>query len=409
MLLSPADSVTIKDATSLIRPEFQPLARALSVYPSNTPTTGNEVQLIYSGADYRELVLKDFSSAKELIEIECLLFGSGTAGKEVEEVLAGKASEGVTVRYIHDNISNFFNGSAEEPQMTGFYDRMNTRGIQKRDYTPLLDLYNGLYYPALRNHRKVNVIDGRVAYMGGMNLNNGSLNVWGDTHMRITGPAANCLHEAFLRHWNKVDYGGRNQVPGNLKVDPVAEAPEHGLIMQTVPDGPDEPAHMAQSAYIWVLDHARNYVWMETPYLVMTKPLLKAMERASKRGVDVCMLIPAKTDEKICEPLSRYYSEQCMKAGVRMLVRPEVFDHSKVMIADDYLSCVSSTNLDKLSLKRLAEMLAFMYDEDMALVLKERFLENASDSYELTPEITKTWSLGDRLLQNILRPIGIVL
>jgi cardiolipin synthase len=402
---APGDTVYVSDATPLIREEFRPLAEMLSITPAFLPTSGNSLEIITDGLRYKELFTRDLEKASGSVEIECLLFGDDNVGHVVKEMLVEKVSEGTHVRYMHEPFGNFFDSAFDDrPVLTGFYLQMEKDGIDKRDfYTP----YKFLCRTRELNHRKISVVDGGIAYAGGMNITDGSMGDWGDTHIRVSGPAAYDLRAIFFQNWNNFKGAGDEKVPMSVRRSSVP-APERGVILQTVSDGPDVPAPTCMEAVIWALEHASSYVYFQTPYYCPPQRVVKAMKRAAERGVDVRIIIPGACDISLCDPVNRSYYKTLTESGVKVYER-EQFNHSKVFVADDYLGCIGSSNLDKLSMRYLYEVNTFLYDEGVAASMKANFLERAAESELITDEHIRRWSVGKKMLQGASRLLTPVL
>lgn len=390
---APEDTVRVQDATYLIRDEFRPLAEMLSITPAFLPTSGNSLDIITDGRRYKEMFTKDLRHSGRSVEIECLLFGDDASGHEVKEMLVDKVGEGVSVRYMHEPFGNFFDSFFDNrPVLTGFYLQMGRDGIDKRNFiTP----YKTLCHTRELNHRKISVLDGSIAYTGGMNITDGSMGSWGDTQIRVTGPAALDLRAIFFQNWNAFPGAGGEMVPMPISVSPEPAAPG-GVILQTVADGPDVPAHSCMEAIIWALDHASSYIYFQTPYFCPPQRLVKALKRAAERGIDVRIIIPAECDMAICDPVNRSYYRTLTASGVRIYQRPQ-FNHSKVFVSDDYLGCIGSSNLDWLSMRFLYEINTLLYDSETACRMKENFLERAGESELVTMETINGWSAGEQL------------
>ena len=180
------------------------------------------------------------------------------------------------------------------------------------------------------------------------------------------------------------------------------QASQDGIILQTVADGPDVPAHTCMEAVIWALDHASSYIYFQTPYFCPPQRVVKAMKRAAERGVDVRIIIPGACDISLCDPVNRSYYKTLTKSGVKVYQR-EKFNHSKVFVCDDYLGCIGSSNLDWLSMRYLYEINTFLYDSGTASRMKANFLERAEESELVTDETIKGWSAGEKMLQGVSR------
>ena len=397
--------VVIPDATAFIRPDYQPLANLLSISDRNVPTSDNAFKVINVGPEFGELLFKDFRDAKRLIEMELFLFGNDKDGYAARDLLLSKVQEGVEVRYVHDDFGNFFDSIFDGRKvMTGFYDQMSRGGMDVRHYSPLYNLDRTFVCAGQRQHRKIIIVDEEIAYTGGMNITEGSISGWNDCMLRITGPAVSCLRSEWTRIWNPMAAGNKGDV--HMKVKAYGEPSAEGKIMQVVPDGADVPAHMAEEAFIWTLDNAREYVWFQTPYFIPNRPLLKALKRAAERGVDVRVIIPLEGDLPVFEPVMRSYFKTCIESGVKLYLRNPPFVHSKTFVCDDYLVSIGSTNLDKLSLKRNFEVNVYIYDEPTALDLKAVCEDYCADSVVVTPELFETWTGSEKFNQKIQRMVS---
>ena len=295
-VLPPADTAYIQDATSFIEPEYQPLARRLSVAPESLPTAGNSFEIIRKGRRFGDLLYQDFRNARELIELEMFLFCDDSDGRMAREILFSRVKDGVIVRYVHDNFGNFFDSIFDgRPVFSGYFDQMSAGGIVKYDFAPLLQIDPTYTYPGQRNHRKIFLIDKEIAYTGGMNISEGSISGWGDCNLRITGPAVQCLRSIFSRNWNKSAKKRADKVNLRLIVSEPSSRPD-GIILQTVPDGADAPGFMAEEAMTSALENARDYVWFETPYFNPPRSVVKAITAAARRGIDVRVIVPVEND-----------------------------------------------------------------------------------------------------------------
>lgn len=404
LYMTPADSssvVCVPDATPLIKPEFQPLARMMAIDPAAIPTCGNSVRYIHPGSLYKELLVKDFIDAKELIELELFLYGQDPDGMYVKEILYDKIKQGVEVRYIHDSFGNFFDNIFDGRKVfTGYYDDMPKNGMNVRNFSPLWKIDPVYTDPAHRNHRKINIIDKQIAYTGGMNITEGSMSGWGDFMLRITGPAVQSLRSVLLKNWN--DLARTKADRENMTLQAVPAESNDGVILQVIPDGADMPAYTAEEFIVWTLDNAKDYVWFQTPYFAPTRPVLKALKRAAERGLDVRVMVPSNTDLPATDPAFRACFKTCTESGVKIIYRKGPFNHSKTFVCDDYLTWVGSSNLDGLSLKRLYEVNVLIYDEAAALGGKQEFLEGAKGGLLVGEDLYKTWDGKEKFMQGLL-------
>ena len=400
------DTVYIQDATSLIREQYRPLARFLTFIPASIPTVGNDMEIITDGRRYRQLLTADFSGAKDYIELETMLFASDTSGRFFKDLLLQKVKDGVAVRYTHDNVANLFDNMFDgRTFFNGFYTDMRKRGIDMRNFKPLRRVNDGFYPISSWNHRKISIVDGDVAYVGGMNINDGSMGFWEDTHIRLKGPAVMSLRSMFLQNWNMLSVTRDGRIPLHL-VRSETPASGDGPVFQLFADGPDVPAHSVQDALIWTLENASRYVYIATPYFMPTNRLVKAMKSAATRGVDVRVLIARDADMEIASPVNHSYYKNCVRSGVRIFERVDRFVHSKVFVADDYLLYIGSSNMDKQSLLKLYEAGAMIYDEQTATFNAQKFLDDLNGTEEVTETTFAGWSASERFKQKFYRPIS---
>ncbi len=388
LLFSERDSQRVEE-------RFRPLAVLLTKHGRPAVST-SEQEIITTGRRKQELLIRDIMDAKESIHMEYFHFGIDSGSRQIRSLLMQKAEQGVKVRFINENIANF-------PIPSTYFHRMRRSGVEVVNFTNTgLSLLRFLISLSYRDHRKIVVIDGRIGYTGGMNINNHYFYQWRDTHLRLTGDAVASLQYAFLDTWFAA--GGRLQQPLVSLFPMLNDSVESsGALTQITPDDPTSPEPLLQSAYEWVLDHAREYVWLQSPYLAPPDSLLQAMRGAVARGVEVRIMFPEECDTKIMRPINESYYADFLNAGVRLFSRSGEFIHSKTIIADDYLSCVGTTNLDYRSFGIDFEINTFFYDRDVAMRQKRIFEDELPRCRELTEEDLSRTSFFRRLWQMIMR------
>ena len=367
----------------LVRETFRPLARLLGTGFHPCVSDDNSFEIITEGKRKYELLLEDLRNAKESIHIEYFRFGTDSGSEDVRNILIQKAKEGVKVRFINENIVNF-------SLFPGYYGRMRRAGIEVLKFTDprrhLLELPTRLNY---RNHRKIVVIDGRIGYTGGMNINNNYFQIWRDTHLRLTGNAVAALQFIFLDSWiiggGKLDHPLPHFYP-MLQGSTAEAAPLRGKLVQVVQDEPDGGQPVLQMSYEWMLLNARKYVWLQTPYFAPPVAVLSALKAAALSGVDVRLMIPEKNDTIFMGSINKSYYRQCLEAGIRIFERGGNFIHSKTFVTDDYLSSIGSANIDNRSFNLNYEVNTYIYDEETALRNKAIFEEDLALCREVTLE-----------------------
>lgn len=338
------------------------------------PFKDNEVDIYTNGYDFFHMLLRDIGKAKNHVHIDSYIFNDDALGYMVADELVEKASQGVEVRVIYDDVG-CWNVKNE------FFERMREAGIEVHAFMPVK-------FPAFtgkvnyRNHRKLCVIDGRIGYIGGMNIATRYIKgrsglAWRDTHLRIRGGAVYGIQRAFLVDWYFVD---RTLITNRRYYPEVSEKLKNDCLIQIVTSSPISPWPDIMQGYVRILLQAKHYVYMETPYFLPTEPVLFAMRTAALAGVDVRLMIPYKTDAKLVEWASRSYVMQTVESGVKIYLYKAGFNHSKLLVSDDVLCTVGSTNIDFRSFENNFEANAFIYDEQMACRLKDVYLQDVKES-----------------------------
>ena len=338
------------------------------------PFKDNEVDIFTNGYDFFHSLLRDIGKAKHHVHIDSYIFNDDALGYMVADELIEKAQQGVEVRVIYDDVG-CWNVKSD------FFERMREAGIEVHAFMPVK-------FPAFtgkvnyRNHRKLCVVDGKTGYIGGMNIatryiQGRSGRAWRDTHLRIRGGAVYGIQRAFLVDWYFVD---RTLISNRRFYPDVSEKIRNDCLIQIVTSSPISPWPDIMQGYVRILLQAKHYVYMETPYFLPTEPVMFAMRTAALAGVDVRLMIPYKTDAKLVEWASRSYVTQTVESGVKVYLYKAGFNHSKLLVSDDALCTVGSTNIDFRSFENNFESNAFIYDVQMARHLKEVFLQDVRES-----------------------------
>jgi cardiolipin synthase A/B len=240
-----------------------------------------------------------------------------------------------------------------------------------------------------RNHRKILVVDGEVGFMGGINIADRYLNgskeygIWRDTHMMIEGDAVNSLQAIFLIDWYFVS---QNEL-ADLKYFP-SRTPMGNKAMQIVASGPDSDWPAIMMGIFEAIASADSYVYIATPYFMPSESVLMAIKSAALGGVDVRILIPSKSDAFVTLLSSRSYIRELLESGVKVYKYEKGFLHSKIIIVDDLIGSIGSANMDFRSFEQNFEVTSFVYDEEIALQLKDIYMEDLKNS---SPIILEEW------------------
>ena len=388
------------------------------------PFKDSHCRVFTDGYTFFPALLAAIAKAKDHIHIDMYIIEDDPLGNLVADALIGKARQGVEVKVIYDDVG-CWNVSHR------FFERMRSEGIEVVAFLPVRfpSFTSKVNY---RNHRKLIVIDGLTGFVGGMNIalryvkGTGTL-PWRDTMVEVTGSGVYGLQRAFLVDWyfcdrtlisNRKYYptatlrGKSLEVEGERIDSQQNNPPASHLspLTQMVTSGPVTPYPEIMQGYVHIILAAKRYVYMETPYFLPTEPVLFAMKTAAAAGVDVRVLVPLRSDAKFVEWASKSYLREAVEAGIKVSLYTAGFLHSKLLVSDDNISTCGSTNVDFRSFENNFESNMFFYGEDMAVRLRDVYMEDERQSRLLSdmPErmspkfITRLWESLVRLMSPLM-------
>lgn len=340
------------------------------------PFKNNETDIYTSGYEFFPALLHEISKAKDHIHITSYIIEDDPLGRLIRDALIEKARQGVEIRFLYDDVGSW-------KMKENFFELMREEGIEVHPFMPVR-------FPAFtskvnyRNHRKIIVIDGKIGFVGGMNLalryvKGEKGEKWRDTHVKITGAAVYGLQRAFLVDWF---YADRTLIT-NRKYYPDTAINANNNLIQIVTSSPTNVWAELEQGYIKVLLSAKRYVYMETPYFLPTEPILFALRTAALSGVDVRLMVPFKMDSKLVQLASQSYLNQIIASGVKVLCYKNGFNHSKLLVSDDNVATIGSANIDFRSFENNFEANAFFYDKTMAERVKNIFFTDESQCIPL--------------------------
>ena len=338
------------------------------------PFRDNRVELLCSGSDYFFQLFRDIGQARSHIHIDLYIMEDDPLGMLVSDMLIDKARQGVEVRLIYDDVGCW-------KVSHHFFERMREEGIEVSPFLPVRfpSFTSKVNY---RNHRELIVIDGRVGYIGGMNIARRYLSdTWRDTMVRISGSGVYALQRAFLIDWYFVD---RTLISNRRYYPKDAVVANSQILLQIVTSGPVSPYPEIMQGYVRAITTAKNYVYIETPYFLPTEHVLFALKTAALSGIDVQLLVPIRSDARFVEWAGRSYLREAAEAGVQVWLYQAGFIHSKLMVVDDSLSTCGSTNVDFRSFENNFESNVFVYDQAVAARCKQIFLADQQQAVRLT-------------------------
>ena len=345
-----------------------------SVYTEN-----NEVEIFTDGKEKYERLFEDVKNAKESVDVLYFIFNNDATGNKFIDILAQKAQEGVKIRFLYDG----FGAMLTPKRMFDRLRRLENAKVVEFFPVRLFSLYKINH----RNHRKIVVIDGETAYLGGMNVGDEYANIskkrkplFRDTHIRIRGEAAEYTERCFAMDW-EFSTGEEIEVKAlEGRFDFKEKVP-----MQIVASGPDSKEEEIKCGMIKMINSAKRYVYIQTPYFVPDQAFLTALDMAKKSGIDVRVMIPGEPDKNFVYHSTMSYVGELLDMGIRVYLYPG-FIHSKTVTVDDELLTIGSSNTDIRSFKLIFEINAFMYGAKTAKKHREIFEKDMSICTELTKE-----------------------
>jgi cardiolipin synthase len=389
----------LRSQTAVQTPADGPERRIMHLAARTTglePTVGNQAEVLTADEKAFARVEECLRNASHRIWAEYYLIRRDETGHRFLNLLAEKARAGVEVRLIYDAIGSF---------------RMNRQRLQAVidaggrcvEFLPLNPLRKR-WSVHLRNHRKLIVIDGQVAFTGGMNVGDeysgrarrrGTLH-FSDTHLRLAGPCVDDLEEVFAEDWHFAT--------GDVLELPERQAARQGnACVAIVPSGPDQLRNASQFNYFAGITSARRSVWLTSPYFIPDEAILSALVSAALKGIDVRILVPAVSDVLLEGPAGRSYYRQLLDTGGRIFEYLPSMLHAKTMVVDERLALIGSANIDMRSFNLNFEVGALIDDADVATALRSCFTVQTQQSREITLAAVEGWSVAKRLQHGTAR------
>ncbi len=363
-------------------------------------TAGNHVTLLVDGPATFASMSEAISEAKDHVNIETFIFDDDEVGRQFADLLIRKQKENVQVNLIYDSV-----GCMKTP--SAFFKRLKDAGVNVLEFNPVNPVKAKTeQFITNRDHRKVIVVDGNVAFTGGINLSgvysrgqslSGSSEGkaeegWRDTHVRIAGPAVAQFQTLFIRTWR--DQKGPELAPRNYFPAP---KPEGHAYVEVIGSTPGDQNRLTFVMYISAIKHARYFVHLTTPYFVPDRQFMDALSEAAGRGVEVKLILPGASDSKLAFYAGRSHYEDLLEAGVTLYERRARMLHAKTAIIDGVWSTVGSTNLDQLSFQDNNEINAVILDTDFTEQMDSLFNQDIAASDEITRSAWSQRPLWDRV------------
>jgi len=366
-------------------------------------TIHNKIDIYTDGRDKFAQMLEDIRQAKDHIHLEYFIIKDGKLARPLRALLIEKALQGVEVRILYDDI-----GSWRLYLNPMFMHELRAAGVEAKTYVQARFpyLHRKLNY---RNHRKICVIDGRIGYIGGLNIGDeyvhGSkkFGFWRDTHLRMEGPAVYMLQTVFVTDWLTLTERRLMEE----RYFPVVETEKGSSIVQIATSGADSENQTIYQAYFYAMAQARETIYIETPYFVPDEAMMTALRTALLSGVDVKIIFPRIADHFTVYYASLSYLEQVMRLGAEVYFYDKQpgpsFIHSKVLLVDHEMASVGTANMDIRSFMINSEINAFIYDNKTVNRLYQIFEQDLLDARLVVYEQFKQKRLDQRMIESFCR------
>ena len=387
--------------------ENKDMIMALETMDYSPYRNDNEVCMYSDGKEFFDALLKSLNKAKKSINIEFYIFKNDDIGTKILDILEEKAKNGVEVRLLYDSVGS----------------RLLNRNVLKK--LRAVGGKTGEFFPSwlklininmnFRNHRKIVVIDNKVAFVGGFNVGDEYLGkdkkfgYWRDTHIKFKGSAVKDLNLRFLADWR---YATKEEVDLShiLEIsDENIGEPNTGI--QIVSSGPNlSDRYEIKLAYLKMIQRAKKYLYIQSPYLIIDKSISDSLKLASASGVDVRIMIPGKGDHPFVYWANLVYAGDLLEYGVKIYhYDRSAFLHAKTVVIDDEICSIGTANMDTRSFELNFEVNAFIYSETISKQQKSEFEKDILKSEELTLEKYQNRSRGVKIKESLSRLFSDVL
>ncbi len=366
-------------------------------------TVHNQIDIYTDGREKFAQMLRDIEQAKDHIHLEYFIIKDGEVARAMRELLIKKALQGVEVRILYDDI-----GSWRLYLTPMFMHGLRSVGVEAKNYVQARFpfLHRKLNY---RNHRKICIIDGKIGYIGGLNIGDEYVHrskkfgYWRDTHLRMEGPAVYMLQTVFVTDWLTLTEKRLMEA----RYFPVVDTTKGSSIVQIATSGADSENQTIYEAYFYAMAQARETIYIETPYFILDEAMLIALKTASLSGVDIKIIFPNIADHFTVYHASLSYLEQIMSLGAEVYFYDKQpgpsFIHSKLLLVDHEIASVGTANMDIRSFMINSEINAFIYDNKTVNRLYQMFEQDLLDSKKVDYQQFKERKFGQRLVESFCR------
>jgi cardiolipin synthase A/B len=372
--------------------------------------TGNSVTLLVDGPTTYDAMFAAIASAKDHINIETYIFEDDEIGKEFADLLIAKQQSGVQVNLIYDSVGTFYTPKS-------FFTPLRESGANILEFNPVSPLApQKLWQFNRRDHRKLLIVDGQIAFVGGINISSvyssGSFGrgarkktqhstgkqPWRDTHLKMTGPVVNEFQKLFVETWNEQQgepLAFRNYFPMHEN--------QGTEVVRAIGSSPEEPYSQMFVTLLSAINSAETQISLTNAYFVPDEQMLTALKDAAKRGVNVRLLLPEKTDSILVLNASHSFYDELLSANIKIYEREDALLHAKTVLIDGVWSTIGSTNLDWRSFTNNQEINAIVLGQDFGMQMQTMYEKDLSSSKQITLEDWRNRSIITRVKERAAR------
>ena len=365
---------------------------------SGYPIYNNQgIEYFEIGEKFFDSLKKDLMKANKYILMEFFIFEKGKLWDEIFAILKQKAKEGVKITIIMDSLGVLLK------KTKNLREELEENGIEVYKFNPFSPIING--YINYRDHKKIVVIDGKYGYTGGVNIADEYVNLiskfghWKDVGIKLTGDAVWSLAIMFLRTLETIN---KSNIDYNWYKRDFKDLEKASGYVLPLADGPENRKSPIENTYIQTINYAQNYVYMTTPYFIISEPLLTAMLNSARGGVDVRLIVPHIPDKKLVYLATRSYYEVLLESGIKVYEYKPGFIHSKTLVSDDNTSIVGTANLDFRSMHLNFEDIVWTYKTGEEQKIKQDFKSMLANCIEVQLEEWKSRSIFTKVAEAII-------
>ena len=370
------------------------LAQKLGNSPISFDTA---TKVLTNGEETFQHIIEQLKRARHHIHLEYYIVRHDLIGQEIKEILIQKASEGVKIRFLFDAVGSWHLSK-------NYITALRNAGIEAVSFGPVkLPFLNNKFN--FRNHRKIIVIDGNIGFVGGLNIGdeylgrNKEIGFWRDTHLMLKGEAVRTLQLIFLQDWY---YMTNHSFLTAEYLSPQIDHKHHGGV-QLIAGGPDNEWSVIKNIFFSMIASAEKSVWIASPYFIPDEDIFSAIKVAALSGVDVRLLVPNRPDKRIVFHASRSYFPELLEAGVKVYEYQHGFMHSKIVIVDNELASIGTSNMDMRSFHLNFEVNAFLFRTKSTEELVEEYINDLKFARQLDLETFQQRHIGFRILESTAR------